>query len=238
MERNCLSGSVKDILYSFITLIYPRSCCGCSGILVTGEEHLCGFCRVEMPRTDFFMYKENPLTRRFWGRVPIQTGSSLFHFQKGGKVQRVIHHFKYRGNIALGVYLGRLLGLSLKKSEHYTGIDMIIPVPLHAAKERKRGFNQSEVICRGVSKTLMIPAFDNLLIRKEETSTQTRKERFRRWENVSDVFDTPDPQALENKNILLVDDVITTGATLEACAQTLISVPGVKVWIATLAVTD
>ncbi len=229
---------VKDIWQSFVTLVYPRSCCGCAGVLVTGEEHLCGFCRVEMPRTDFYLHRENQLTRRFWGRVPIQTGTSLYYFQKGGRVQRVVHQFKYRGNIALGVFLGRLLGLSLNKSDAYGGLDMIIPVPLHPARERSRGFNQSEVICRGISEAMNIPHVAGLLVREEETETQTRKDRFRRWENVSEVFKTPDVDALRNKNILLVDDVVTTGATLEACVQALLEVPGTKIWIATLAITD
>ncbi len=199
---------------------------------------MCGFCRKDMPRTDFYMYKENPLTQRFWGRVQVESGSALYHFQKGGRVQRVIHQFKYRGNLSLGVFLGRLLGLSLLQSEHYADVGMIIPVPLHPAKLRARGFNQSEVICRGVSEAMNVPCSAGLLVREKETATQTRKERFMRWENVSAGFKTPDPLAVTNKNILLVDDVVTTGATLEACAQTLLHIPGVRIWLATLAITE
>ncbi len=153
-------------------------------------------------------------------------------------MQRTIHQFKYRGNLKLGMYLGRLLGLSIKKSPHYQKLHMMIPVPLHPAKGRARGFNQSEIICRGLSEVLQIPSRPDLLARLEETGTQTRKDRFRRWENVSAVFQVTDQEALENQHVLLVDDVVTTGATLEACAARLLEVPGVKVWVATLAITD
>ncbi len=229
---------IRDVLLAFSTLVYPRTCCSCGSVLVTGELHVCGFCRVAMPRTDFFSHVENPLKQRFWGRVPVETGTALFYFQKGGRVQRVIHQFKYRGNLKLGFFLGRLLGLTIRSSPHYKGLDLIIPVPLHSDKERARGFNQSEVICRGVSDVLNIPCRADLLVKVDETATQTKKDRFRRWENVSEVFKVTDEATLSSKNILLVDDVITTGATLEACAIKLLHISGVKVWVATLAITD
>ncbi len=228
----------REMLHAFFSLIYPQTCCACKGLLVGGEKHLCGFCRVAMPRTGFYMKKENPMVKRFWGRVQLETGTALYYFQKGGLVQHAIHQFKYRGNLRLGTYLGGLLGLSLKKSSHYNELQMIIPVPLHPAKARARGFNQSEILCRGLSEVLQIPCRTDLLVRMEETATQTKKDRFRRWENVSRVFRVTDEEALANQHVLLVDDVITTGATLEACAQTLLEVPGVKVWVATLAITE
>jgi len=227
-----------EILYAFFTLIYPQTCCACRGVLVSGERHLCGFCRVAMPRTGFCQHLDNPLVRRFWGRVQIETGTALYFFQKGGRVQQAIHQFKYRGNLKLGLYLGHLLGLSVKKSPHYRDLHLMIPVPLHPAKARARGFNQSEVICRGLAEALQIPSRPDLLVRLEETGTQTKKDRFHRWENVSEVFQVTDETQLVNQHVLLVDDVVTTGATLEACAQRLLEVPGVKVWIATLAITD
>ncbi len=232
------SMGFREMLHAFFTLIYPQTCCACRGVLVGGEVHLCGFCRVAMPRTDFCRQPDNPLVRRFWGRVQLETGTALYYFQKGGRVQQAIHQFKYRGNLKLGVYLGRLLGLSMKKSPHYTDLHLMIPVPLHPAKARSRGFNQSEIICRGLSEVLQIPCRSDLLVRLEETGTQTKKDRFHRWENVSEVFRVTDEEALVNQHVLLVDDVVTTGATLEACAQRLLDVPGVKVWIATLAITD
>ncbi len=232
------SMELRSIFHAFFTLIYPQTCCACRGVLVSGEKHLCGFCRVAMPGTGFYRQAENPLVRRFWGRVQLETGTALYYFQKGGRVQQAIHQFKYRGNLKLGVYLGRLLGLSIKKSPHYKDLHMMIPVPLHPEKARTRGFNQSEIICRGMSEVLQIPGRPDLLTRLEDTGTQTKKDRFRRWENVSKVFQVTDKTALKNQHVLLVDDVITTGATLEACAQRLLEVPGVKVWIAALAITD
>ncbi len=232
------SMGFRDTLHAFFSLIYPQTCCACRCVLFGGEKHLCGFCRVAMPRTGFCMQADNPLVRRFWGRLQLETGTALYYFQKGGLVQQAIHQFKYRGNLKLGEYLGGLLGLSLKKSPHYKDLHMMIPVPLHPAKARARGFNQSEIICRGLTDVLQIPSRSDLLVRMEETATQTKKDRFHRWENVSQGFRVTDEAALANQHVLLVDDVVTTGATLEACANSLLQVPGVKVWIATLAITD
>ncbi len=222
---------------NFINLIYPRSCCACATLLLEHETHLCMACRVLLPRTRFHLHKENQLTKIFWGRLRLETGTSLYYFQKGGKVQRLIHQFKYRGNTPLGFYLGELLGKGIGSSGLYDGLHFVIPVPLHPKKERSRGFNQSEVISRGIAGALSIPCRSDLLVRTEETATQTRKSRFDRWQNVSSVFETPIVTTLENRCVLLVDDVITTGATLEACAQKLLAVKGVRVWIATLAIT-
>ncbi|TVR41716.1 MAG: ComF family protein [Bacteroidia bacterium] len=224
-------------LNDFVSLVYPETCCACKSLLADGERHLCIYCIHGLPKTDFFRYKENQLSRIFWGRMRLETGTSLLYFQKGGKVQRVIHQFKYKGNTDLGFYLGTMLGLSLQHAELYADLDLIVPVPLHPARESKRGFNQSRVISDGISHVLSIPCPGNLLVRREYTSTQTKKSRFRRWENVSAVFDIPDAGVIEGKNILLVDDVVTTGSTLEACGQRLLEIPGTKLWIATLAIT-
>ncbi|MDR4988087.1 MAG: phosphoribosyltransferase family protein [Bacteroidales bacterium] len=178
------------------------------------------------------------MTKIFWGRVCLETGTSLYYFQKGGKVQRVIHQFKYKGNTALGFYLGEMLGRDLRSSGFYEDIDCILPVPLHPKRERMRGFNQSEVIARGIAASMSVPCHPSWLIRKKATATQTRRARFSRWQNVAEVFETPSPELLVNKSVLLVDDVITTGSTLEACAQKLLAVEGVRVWVATLAITE
>ncbi len=224
-------------LESFLNLIYPKACCACGSLLVTDEVHICINCRVLLPRTRFHKHLENKLTKIFWGRMLLETGTALYFFEKGGKVQRLIHQFKYRGNTELGFFLGSLLGQDIRGSPYYEGLDFIIPVPLHPKRKKQRGFNQSEVIARGIASCLSVPCCDHLLIRKQETSTQTRKNRFNRWQNVADVFETPEPLRLVNKSVLLVDDVITTGSTLEACAQKLLTINGVKIWIATLAIT-
>lgn len=229
---------VSTYLKNFISLVYPHTCCACGKVLMADEQHICMYCRLLLPKTRFHRHRENQLTKIFWGRQSIETGTSLYYFYKGGKVQRLIHQFKYRGNISLGLYLGAMLGRDIASSAMYKGLDYVIPVPLHPKKKRKRGFNQSEVIARGVASSTSVPCCSELLIRKQETSTQTRKNRFNRWQNVSDVFETPNPDALIGKSILLIDDVITTGSTLEACTEKLLAIKGVKVWIATLAITD
>lgn len=231
-------ATVLDILKSFASLVYPLTCCACDTILITGEEHLCLHCRALLPKTRFHKFRENQLTKVFWGRVRLETGTALYYFQKGGKVQRLIHQFKYRGDTALGFYLGRLLGQSIRSSPHYGDVDCILPVPLHPEKARRRGFNQSEVIAKGIASSLSLPCPAHLLIRNQHTETQTKKSRYDRWQNVASVFETPDPRALEGKSVLLVDDVVTTGSTLEACAQKLLEIPGVRIWVATLAITD
>jgi ComF family protein len=230
--------TLLDILKNFAALAFPDTCCACGTILFAQETHLCLHCRALLPKTRFHKNRENHLTKIFWGRLQLETGTSLYYFQKGGKVQRLIHQFKYKGNTKLGFYLGQLLGRSIRLSSHYKDIDCIIPVPLHPKRERRRGFNQSAVIASGIASSLSVPCPTHLLVRKEYTETQTRKNRFSRWQNVAEVFETPEPEALINKSVLLVDDVITTGSTLEACAQKLLAIKGVRVWIATLAITS
>ncbi len=232
-----MSPFVLDLFRRFASLLYPETCCVCTGTLFRGENHFCTHCRAGLPKTDFNRFRENQLSRIFWGKIPVETGTSLFYYQKGGKVQKLIRAFKYRGNIALGRSLGYMLGKSMQGRDLYRGIELILPVPLHPEKERRRGFNQSAVIGHGISEALLIPCRNNLLVRREATATQTRKSRYKRWENVSLVFDTPDAGALQHKNILLVDDVVTTGSTLEACGNVLFQAGVSKLWVATLAIT-
>ncbi len=222
---------------NFISLIYPDLCCVCKKQLFGGELHVCSHCLAALPRTGFHKHPENQLSEIFRGRVRIEGCTALFHFQKGGMVQRLIHQFKYQNDLALGFWLGQKLGSALNRSPCFAGLDCIIPVPLHPDKEKQRGFNQSRVIGNGVGEMLGIPCRDDMLVRKKATSTQTKKSRFHRWENVSAVFECPDKQSLENKKVLLIDDVVTTGATLEACALTLMENRGVRVWVATLGIT-
>ncbi len=222
---------------NFLSLIYPVGCELCACSLVEGEDCICSTCWYELPKTDFHHDAENPLTRIFWGRVEIETGTALFYYQKGGKVQDLIHRLKYKGRQEIGHYLGKRLGQYILASPLYQKLDCIVPVPLHPLRRRKRGFNQSETFGEGLSKVLDIPLNNNALQRISATSTQTRRRRFMRWENVESVFDLHTPESLENKNILLVDDVITTGSTMEACAQTLLSAKGANIFMAAIGVT-
>jgi len=228
---------VLKVLSNFLALFYPRTCHSCGESLVLNEHCICTGCRIKLPFTFFSKEKENKLTEFFWGRIKIETGAALFFFQKGGKVQHLVHQFKYKGHREIGLLLGMMLGAELKNSPFYQGIDVIVPVPLHPAKIKTRGFNQSEVFGEGVAKELGIKQVANGLLRVVPTGTQTRKTRFKRWENVKTVFEISNPGQFENKNILLVDDVVTTGSTLEACAQKLLQINGTKLWLATIAIT-
>lgn len=221
----------------FLSLFYPRLCHACQKALVGGEECLCSFCHYHLPQTHLHKERENSVTHILWGRVDVETATSLFYFQKGGKVQKLIHQFKYKGKKDIGMYLGKLLGHQLRESPLWEPVDVIVPVPMHPRKQYKRGFNQSEIFAQGIGETLKRPLLRNKLVKVDKTDTQTRKTRFRRWENVEGVFQVNDPEAFRGKNIMLVDDVITTGSTLEACASKLKEIKGTRLWIATIAFT-
>ena len=171
----------------------------------------------------------------FWGRIKIHSAASFLNFTKSGRVQKLVHQLKYKGKKEVGVLLGELYGSELKHAELYKDIDLVIPIPLHWKKQKKRGFNQSEMFGRGLAKAMNIRLDTVSLYRKVDTETQTKKSRIQRWENVSEVFALKSEAHLEGKHILLVDDVITTGSTMEASANKLLEIPGVKVSLATIA---
>jgi len=218
-----------------IALFYPRLCAGCSVSLVRGEEVLCLNCLADLPRTNYHLYRENPVFLQFAGRARIELATSFCRFDKGGRLQHLLHQLKYKGNLQVGRRMGQLLGYDLIQNGVYGNIDAIIPVPLHPKKEKKRGFNQSAEICKGLSDAMNRPVIVGNLIRVIHSATQTRKGRFERWENVSGIFSVKNGDSLKDKHLLLVDDVVTTGATLEACCIPLLDISGVKVSIATLA---
>ncbi|MFO7978245.1 MAG: phosphoribosyltransferase family protein [Bacteroidales bacterium] len=227
-----------ELIQALLALFYPRLCNACGKSLLSGEECICTFCQFHLPQTHLHEHQGNKFNQIFWGRVSIETATALYYYQKGSKVQHLIHQLKYRGKKEIGHYLGTTLGHALKQAAAFREVDLIIPVPLHAARQRQRGFNQSEVFGQGIAHAMNIPLVTDALIRAAATATQTRKTRFRRWQNVETVFQVTRPDLLKNKNLLLVDDVVTTGATLEASATKLLEVPGVKVWIATIAMVE
>jgi len=218
-----------------ISLFYPRLCAGCNTSLVNGEDILCLHCLADLPRTNYHLFPENPVFQIFIGRVNITLASSFCRFDKGGRLQHLLHQLKYKGNCGVGIKMGILFGYDLIQSSSYQDIDAIIPVPLHPKKEKKRGYNQSAEICKGLSESMNRPVISGNLVREIHTSSQTRKGRFERWENVSGIFNVKNEASLTGKHLLLVDDVVTTGATLEACCEPLLKIPGVRVSIATLA---
>ena len=216
-------------------LLFPRICYACGETLTRQEEVICSYCRFKLPKTNFHRHTDNPVEKIFWGRVYLRSASSFLFFNKGGNVQKLIHLLKYKGKKQVGFFLGKLFGMDLLDSDDFKNIDFIIPVPLHPKKQHKRGFNQSTVIADGIGRSLRKPVVDDNLIRLVNTASQTKKTRYSRWENVKDVFAVSNPENLTGKHILLVDDVLTTGATLEACAQKILEVEGTEVSVATIA---
>ncbi|MCS6928910.1 MAG: ComF family protein [Saprospiraceae bacterium] len=180
--------------------------------------------------------KENEFTERFWGRIPLQSGAALYFFQRRSPLQRALHQLKYHRQAHLGIQLGRLLGGQLRQSPLFQAVEAIIPVPLHPDKEKMRGYNQSAMIARGVSEAMNVPVLEGVLVRRRHTESQTRKRRLERFKNVAESFVLAKPQAITGKHILLVDDVLTTGATLEACGRALFAAPIARLSMATVAI--
>ncbi|MCX6284301.1 MAG: phosphoribosyltransferase family protein [Bacteroidetes bacterium] len=221
----------------FIGLIFPRICSSCGNSLWKHEHVLCDTCHYHLPRTNFHLQSDNPVTRIFQGRVDILSATSYLLFNKGSKVQGLIHALKYRGRKDIGIFLGEEFGKILRECPPFSSSGIIIPVPLHRKKYKKRGYNQSEQFAIGLSSSMGIPYTVQFLLRKNETETQTHKSRFVRWENVNDIFYLEDPGKLAGSTILLVDDVVTTGATLESCISKLSLIPSVSISVATIAYT-
>ena len=219
----------------FISLIFPDICAACGNTLWKHEKVVCRLCEFHLPVTGFHTEPENPVAKVFWGRAMITAGSAFLYFNKGNKVQSLIHQLKYKGRKDIGVFLGELYAHQLKAFPEFSNAGVIVPVPLHKKKYMKRGYNQSEQFGLGLSKVLRIPVNRHLLLRIRATETQTRKSRFRRYENVCEIFRVTDPERWSGMHILLVDDVITTGATLESCIHALEVIPGVTISVAGIA---
>ncbi len=226
----------STILSPLVHFFYPHNCLGCGSDIIEKENFLCLDCINDLPHTGFALHSNNPVEKNFWGRIPITAGMSEFYFSKDSIIQNLIHEFKYRGNKKVGLYLGNMIGLSLLKSNRFSNIDALVPLPLFSQKEFKRGFNQSSILCAGISEIMNIPLVTNNVTRIVHTETQTKKGRIERWENVEKSFSVLAPAALKGKHILLVDDVITTGATIEACGSEILKVDGVRLSIASFAI--
>lgn len=227
--------AVKNIFSNTLHLFYPHICTGCGSDLINKNSLLCFNCINDLPHTNFASYPGNPVEKVFTGRIPLKAAHSEFYFSKGQLVQHLIHLLKYKNNKEIGHYLGTMIGNSILRSGRFTNLDYLVPLPLYPDKEFKRGYNQAEVICNGIAEITQIPVLTKNVIRQRATETQTRKHRAERWQNVEGSFSILKPQLLTGKNILLVDDVITTGATLEACGQAILKIPGTSISLAALA---
>lgn len=219
-----------------MALLYPEVCIGCDSALGRNDEMICFKCSVEMPVTHFANHKDNPVERLFWFKTPIEEAMACYFFAKKSPIQKMIHAFKYKGNQEAAVFLGKKLGQAILASGRFQTLDQIIPVPLHPDKFKIRGYNQAQKIAEGISEVLQIPVNTESLVRVAHNETQTNKGLFDRWENVETIFMLNDVVPVESKHVLVVDDVITSGSTIEACASQLIKSPGTRVSLAALAI--
>jgi ComF family protein len=225
---------VKNLL----NLFFPKVCYACNGILTDHEVHICTSCRHSLPVTNYHFEQDNKVDKVFFGRVKLEQATALLKFQKKGLVQGLLHNLKYKGHEKIGEFLGVWLGNELKQTEHYKTVDLVIPVPLHKKKLRKRGYNQVAKFGEEIAKALQIEYKDNVLVKKSSTKTQVFKSRFARWNNSNELFFLENKDLISGKHILLVDDIITTGATIEACSIALLKAKDVKISVATIAFVE
>jgi len=208
----------REVLEEFVSLIYPKFCNACQNSLVKGEDIICTHCLLDLPRTNYHLILENPLMMRFRGRLELTHALAYLRFKKKSKVQHLLHALKYYGCTEIGYKLGLVYGEELKRTGISSQYDLITSVPLHISRLRQRGYNQSDEWAKGISETTNIPFSADLLVRKLKTITQTKRSKLGRWENVNEIFELKTPGSIGGKRILLVDDVVTTGSTIESCA--------------------
>lgn len=213
-------------------------CFGCNAHLIRGEEHLCTVCRNHMPLTEYNFNEENVIDRIFYGRIVVKKASSFLFFTENGIIQRLIHHLKYKNQEQIGSFLGKWYGQIIQNDPSLGKIDVVIPVPLHVKKLKKRGYNQVDLFARELSTHLNAQYLTDVLIKTANTKTQTKKGRIGRWQSTKALYTLSQPNKLKNKSILLVDDVITSGATMETCAKTLHEAEGVTIYLTSMAVVQ
>ena len=217
-------------------MLYPSTCAVCHEGLAVGEEVLCTACLYDIPRTRSWNSPDNPVAKQLWGRVPVEQACAYFYFAKGSRYQKLLHMLKYHGRRDIGVFLGQKFGQELMGSALYADVDVVVPVPLHPRKQHQRGYNQSQAIAEGMAQRTGWRVESNVLFRHRFTQTQTQKSREERLQNVANAFGVRRAEHLAGRHVLLVDDVITTGATLEHCVQVLVEgCPDIRVSVAALA---
>lgn len=219
---------LKSLLSDLLHLIYPHNCEGCGSDTLNQDSFLCAKCLYQLPHTGFIENADNPLERKLYGRLKVQHAGAGFYFSKDGLLQHLIAQLKYKNNKAMGLYLGKLLGYQLMDCKRFDTVELLIPLPLNRKKENKRGYNQSELICQGIASVWERPIVTDAISRVINTATQTKKNRSDRWENVDGVFAVTNAEKLIGKHIALIDDIITTGASIDACGNELLKVSGIK----------
>jgi len=219
-------------------LFFPELCAACGRDLYKNEDIICTYCKYHLPLTNFHSDLNNKMARQLWGRFEFEQAIAFLYFQKGSRVQNLMHQLKYNKRPEVGIKLGELYAYELLRAKDWKKADLIIPVPLHPSKQKIRGYNQSEQISLGIAAVLRLPISTTHLVRGQHTETQTRKSRYARYENLKDIFLIKNGSELSQKHIMLVDDVMTTGATLEACSLELLKIEGLKISICTIAFTE
>ena len=225
-------------LKDFFRIFYPDLCANCENQLEKNENTICTFCRHDLPLTNFTNYSENKIAKTFYGRIIIEKANTLLFYRKEGITKKLIHELKYKGNKEIGSFFGNWLGEILKQNNEFSDINLIVPVPLHPKKLKQRGYNQVSKFGEKLSYHLNKPFLENVLLRTSTSKTQTFKARFERFNNNDTKFQSNNTSSFKNKHILLIDDVITTGATIESCAKELQKTEGVKISILTMAYTE
>nr|WP_298893074.1 phosphoribosyltransferase family protein [uncultured Psychroserpens sp.] len=226
------------MIKNLLNLFFPQICSACSNHLSDNELQICTTCRHQLPLTNFHDDPNNALHKMLYGRVKLQQATALLHFSKKGIVQQMMHNLKYRGQEQIGEFLGEWLGELLKPMSSYQDIDVVIPVPLHKAKLKSRGYNQVDKFAKAIAKSLHAEYNTTMLVKTTNTKTQVFKDRLKRQSSAHSNFEIQNGITLKDKHILLVDDIITTGATIEDCANQLLKIEGVKLSLATMAITD
>lgn len=227
-----------NYIANFFRLIFPNKCYGCDNTLTNNEHTLCSNCLLHLPKTLYGFNNQNPIYNIFNNRIDINAATAYTFFKKNSSIRFLLHQLKYKRYKNIGIYLGKLMAYEFTIPNNIPPIDLIIPVPIHYSKKRKRGYNQSEIISRGFSEITSIPINNNSLSKVVESKSQTHKNRWERWKNVEDVFIVKNSTDIAYKHILLIDDVITTGATLEACARKILEIEGCKVSILAFAFAE
>ena len=227
-----LRNQIKIVTNSILDIAYPNNCVICENDLKLSEQHMCLSCLYDLPYLEHSIQSQEKLDKLFWGRADVQRTYTLFDYQKGNKVQDILHLIKYQNKTKLATFFGTKLAEQVEKK---SGIDYILPVPLHPKKLKLRGFNQSTLLAKGLHEGLNIPIRESFMKRVVHSDSQTTVSKFERWNNVKNIFSVPNPSKLKNRHVLLVDDVLTTGATIEACLKQLLQIEGCKVSVATLA---
>lgn len=223
---------------NLINLFFPKVCLSCNHALLDNEIYICTNCRHDLPVTNYHLDDSDQVKKVFYGRVKLKKATALLRFQKKGIVQQLIHNLKYKGHQEIGTFLGAWLGDELKNIDNYKDIDLVIPVPLHKRKLRKRGYNQVTLFAKEIAKSLNIEYIDSVLVKVNDTASQVNKSRLSRWNSNNETFAIQNLNLIDNKHVLLVDDIITTGATIEACTNQLLKAKNVKISVATMAIVE